>query len=153
MIVENDVRLLRRYLITRMYGKAQAGYTLGQYFGGRPFQVVLPTEQTVGMREKYLRKFPANEQWLANAWGCIILPDYNDVIFLNSKWENPRTMYVHLLEVVPELGELGEIYWYPEPDEEKWRRRCDRNHAEYTQYRASLRSNAKKSWIDRILGR
>ena len=55
-----------------------------------------------------------NEIALALEFGCVLLPDYNDCIFLNSKWKNPRTLYVRLSFAVPELGWLGQKFWSPE---------------------------------------
>jgi hypothetical protein len=46
---------------------------------------------------------------------------------------NPYTLYVRLVEPVPELGELGEIYWIPRQLglEEQFRAEAEKAHVRY----------------------
>jgi hypothetical protein len=93
--------------------------------------MILPNEQRDEQRERYLHRLEENEKWLAREYGCILLPDYHDCIFLNSKWANPYTLYVRLVEQVPELGALGEIYWMPEDTKIDLRELGEKNHKVY----------------------
>jgi hypothetical protein len=151
MIVENDVRLLRRFLIARHYKNVDAMRWLQDYLKERGFGYVIPALDKLADFENYLTGMPANEAFLARRWGFVILPTYNDVIFLNSKWENPRTLYVRLVEPISELGEFGEINWYPEPDEEKWRNRAKKNHQEYIEFYEAGQPVRKKSWKEKLI--
>ena len=153
LIEENDVRLLRRILValrTRHHEEAQ---TITDYLRyERDFGFLLPDEQTEKQREGYLNRLLENEKWLARKYGCILLPEYRDTIFLNSKWPNPYTLYVRLVHPVPELEELGQIYWLPEDQKKNFRDFAEANHKAYTAYVKSLEPQ-EKSWLDKLLGR
>jgi hypothetical protein len=114
MITENDVRLLRRFLVARLYNDEPAMYRLIDYLSTRSFKSIFPGEQNPQILRKYLAHLrnPEDVQ-RAKTLGCILLPEYEDVIFLNSAWQNPRSLYVRLCEPVPELGDLGQVYWSP----------------------------------------
>ena len=111
MIVENDIRLLRRWLVANQLQDQASADRLETYLRARPFKFLLPGEQTEKGQRAALARLRPNERELAVQYGMIILPQYYDAVFLNSMWRNPKTLYVHLVEPVPELGDLGEIYW------------------------------------------
>jgi hypothetical protein len=116
MITENDVRLLRRFLVARLYDNQAAMYTLIEYFTTRSFKSIFPSEQSPQSRRKYLARLNPADAERAETLGCILLPEFEDVVFLNSAWQNPRSLYVRLVEPIPELGELGKVYWSPAGD-------------------------------------
>ena len=131
-IVENDIRLLRRILVARQVGEPEAINVLIQYLRhDRELKFILPEEQTLGEKEMYFRRLPANELWLATAFGAIFLTDQREAIFLNSQWANPRTLYVRLTAPVAQLGVYGEVYWVPKQLASGWDRVAERHHANY----------------------
>jgi len=113
-IIENDVRLLRRILVALQLKDGPSAAKITKYLRKKGLVFVLPGEQSESERVSYAAGLPTNEQWLVEQYGCVLLPEYKDIIFLNSKWVNPYTLYVRLVEPVPELGKLGEKYWVPE---------------------------------------
>lgn len=132
-LIENDVRLLRRILVARNLGDGAAQVKLVKYLRKKGLVFTLPEEQSEGEHIPYMGRLPINEVYLAEEYGCILLPEYNDVIFLNSKWRNPYTLFVRLVEPVPELGELGDKYWVPSQLglEEQFRAQAEKDHAKY----------------------
>lgn len=132
-IVENDVRLLRRILVALQLDDGPSAAKISKYLRGKGLVFVLPSEQSESERVAYANGLPTNEQWLVETYGCILLPEIPDIIFLNSKWRNPYTLYVRLVEPVPELGKLGEKYWVPEQLglEDKFRAQAEKDHAKY----------------------
>jgi len=155
-ITENDVRLIRRYLIAVRSRDEHSAEILADYLRKvRRLNMVFPDEQTEEERETYLNRLLDNERWLARKFGCVLLPDYQDVIFLNSKWPNPFTMYVHLKEPITSLGELGEIYWLPENQRDKWKSLSDANHEAYLRYTETimpLSDSGIAGFFKRLLG-
>ena len=124
--------------------------------------MVLPSEQTKEQRERFLNRLLPKERWLSREYGCILLPKYYDCIFLNSKWANPRTLYVHLSAPVEELGELGEIYWIPENEKDDCLDLAEKNHAVYLKavgeqpkklVEPSIILKKPKQWWSKLLGR
>lgn len=114
-LTENDVRLIRRVLVALNFEDQKSAERITYYLRTlRKVNMVLPAEQTETQRQKYAKRLPANERWLIERFGCVLMPDYGECVFLNSKWANPRTLYVHLVKPVSSLGALGEIYWLPE---------------------------------------
>jgi hypothetical protein len=150
-IVENDVRLLRRILVARQLGDGPSATKIIKHLRKKGLVFTLPEDQSESERVGYANKLPTNEQWLVEQYGCILLPEYHDIIFLNSKWVNPYTLYVRLVEPVPELGELGEKYWIPRQLglEEQFRAEAEKAHAKY---RAGV-LEVKKGIVARIFGR
>ena len=132
-LIENDVRLMRRSLVALQFGDVNSANQITEYLRSvRGLKMVLPSEQTKEQREKFLNRLLPKERWLSREYGCILLPKYHDCIFLNSKWANPRTLYVHLVAPIEELGELGKIHWMPEDQEDDyWRDLAKKNHAVY----------------------
>ena len=131
-LIENHVRLMRRSLVASLFEKPQVSWEVATYLRDVcELNMVLPSEQTDEQRERYLNRLEENEKWLARKYGCILLPDYHDCIFLNSKWANPYTLYVRLNAPVPELGALGEIYWMPEDTKVDLRELAEKNHKVY----------------------
>lgn len=116
-IVENDVRLLRRVLVALNYKEAKVAEIITKYLRDKGLKFVLPYEQAPHERLKYYRAMETRDIALAEEFGCVLLPDYNDCIFLNREWKNPLTLYVRLVDTVPELGVLGAIYWSPDEKE------------------------------------
>jgi hypothetical protein len=153
MIVENDVRLMRRVLVALRCKLPDEAQIIVDYLrNDRELEFLLPDEQTEEQREGYLNRLLENEKWLARKYGCILLLKHRDTIFLNSKWTNPYTLYVRLVEPVPELEELGEIHWLPERQRKNWEDYTEKNHEAYIEYVASLKEK-EKSWLDKLLGR
>ncbi len=152
-IIENDVRLLRRILIALQLNDGRSAKKIEKHLRDKGLKFKLPNEQGDSERIAYANRLPANEQWLAECYGCILLPDYSDCIFLNSKWMNPYTLYVRLVEPVPELGELGSKYWVPRQLglEEEFRIEAENAHAKYKDL-PSYSPKEPKSWIRRALG-
>lgn len=132
-IIENDVRLLRRILIALQLSDDRSAKKIEKYLRDKGLKFKLPDEQGDNERVAYANRLPTNEQWLAERYGCILLPEYNDCIFLNSKWQNPYTLYVKLVEPVPELGNLGVKYWVPRQLglEEEFRAEAEKAHVKY----------------------
>lgn len=131
-ITENDVRLMRRILVALKFGDKKSAIEITKYLRKvRNQDFVLPSQQSVAARNAYLNRLNSKEQWLAKKYGCILLPKYKDCIFLNSKWANPYTLYVRLVEPVKELGELGKIHWLPENKKEHWQDIEENNQKEY----------------------
>jgi hypothetical protein len=85
-IVENDVRLLRRILVARQLGDGASAVKIVKYLRKKGLKFKLPAEQGEKERVGYANRLPTNEQWLVEQYGCILLPEYHDCIFLNSKW-------------------------------------------------------------------
>lgn len=133
ILIENDVRLLRRILIALQLNDGRSAKKIEKHLRDKGLIFKLPDEQDDNERIAYANRLPNNEQWLAEHYGCILLPDYSDCIFLNSKWRNPYTLYVRLVEPVPELGDLGAKYWIPKQLglEEKYRADAEKAHAIY----------------------
>src|SRR3990167_9235283 len=123
-IIENDVRLIRRMLICRL-AEDQANYVAIRNYlrdpGGKNLHFLLPEEQTSEQRAGFFVRLNLKERWLADTFGCVILPDYFDVIFLNSKWANPFTLYVRFTE------------WVPARFQDIWRELAKANHLQYLQ--------------------
>lgn len=132
-IVENDVRLLRRILVAYNIGDRKSGKKIEKYLRKKGLKFILPWDQKPGELDNYKGRLPVNEQWLTDHYGGIILPEYNDVIFLNSKWVNPYTLFVRLVSEVPELRELGKIHWIPEAvgSDDKFRPLAEKMHQRY----------------------
>jgi hypothetical protein len=132
-IVENDVRLLRRVLVARQLEDGASAVKIVKHLRGKGLRFVLPGEQSESERVGYAGRLPDNEKWLVEQYGCILLPEYHDIIFLNSKWMNPYTLYVRLVEPVPELGDVGQKYWIPRQLglEEQYRAGAEKAHAKY----------------------
>lgn len=149
-IIENDVRLLRRILIARQLEDGPAAVKIVKHLRNKGLKFILPAEQKEGERVGYAGRLMDNEKWLVEEYGCILLPDYSDIIFLNSKWRNPYTLYVRLVEPVPELGKEGEKYWVPSQLglEDKFRAQAEKDHARYQVGQVA----AKESFIRRLLG-
>jgi hypothetical protein len=150
-IIENDVRLLRRYLVARQLEDGPSKTKIVKYLRKKGLVFVLPDEQSEDERVRYASRLPDNEKWLVEQYGCILLPDYNDIIFLNSKWMNPYTLYVRLVEPIPELCRLGEKYWIPRQLglEEQFRADAEKAHAKYVGGVAQVR----KGIIATLFGR
>lgn len=147
-ITENDVRLLRRIMVARLFRDYVGAVRIIDYLRNkREINFILPEEvddpQTI---EAYLNIKEPNERWLARKWGCILLPEYKEAIFLNSKWPRPRTIYVRLVHPVPELDEYGQIYWLPESQMEKYEGLAEQNHKLYSEYKASLERKNESFW-------
>lgn len=115
-IVENDVRLLRRIMVANKLGFDAAAKAIENHLREKGLKFVLPEDQTADEQRRYLSTLYPEAFELATEHGFIILPEYGEVIFLNSKWRNPKTLYVRLVHKVPELGELGAVCWTPEKD-------------------------------------
>jgi hypothetical protein len=120
-IVENDVRLLRRILVALHYQDQESADKITAYLRNKGLRFVLPEEQDLQTVMKFIARLYSDEANLALRYGCILLPNYdqngnNDVIFLNPDFMNPRTMYVRLVHEVPELGNLGRIFWSPDAE-------------------------------------
>jgi hypothetical protein len=108
-----------------------SAWVIEKYLRGKGLKFVLPKDQTEEEYQRYRGRLNYNEQWLADKYGAILLPDYFDIIFLNSKWINPYTLYVRLSEEIPELDELGEINWKPFGTPTDFRPRAERMHNKY----------------------
>ncbi len=132
-IIESDVRLLRRILVALKLGDHKAADIIIAYLRNKGLKFKLPNEQTDKERAGYTARLSENEIWLAEKYGCILLPTYADCIFLNSKWRNPYTLFVRLTDEVLELGELGKIYWVSDllGDGHKFRADAELAHNEY----------------------
>lgn len=151
MIVENDIRLMRRYLICAQWREALAGAKIYNYLKNqRKINFRVLGEYTPKEGERYLNRLLEKEKWLARKFGYIVLPEFGEAIFLNSKWANPYTLYVHLVEPVPELGALGQIYWLP-PDQKGWHEIAEANDKAYQAYVESLKPK-KRSVLKRLFG-
>ena len=148
-LIENDVRLMRRILVALRYGKQIEADRVTDYLRNvRESNMVLPSEQTKDQRERFLNRLLDKEKWLSREYGCVLLPDYHDCIFLNSKYANPYTMYVRLVSLVPELGELGEIYWLPVSEKDKYLDFAEKNHAAYL--KATTVPGKPKTWLQKL---
>ncbi len=114
-IVENDVRLLRRMLVCYNVKDHASGDKIREHLSQKGLNFVLGSELSLEKRwGNMFNSMPANEVWLANEFGFAILTDYGkEVIFLNSMWANPKTLYVKLVKEIPELDKLGEIVYLP----------------------------------------
>lgn len=132
-IVENDVRLLRRILVAKAVGDPRSARRITRYLRDKGLVFILPEHQKKEEYEAYKARLPINEQWLCDHYKAILLPDYFDIIFLNSKWINPYTLYVRLVEEVPELEELGKIHWIPKAigGENEFRPAAEKAHERY----------------------
>lgn len=148
-IVENDVRLLRRILVASNLGDDKSAKKVEDYLRKKGLNFKLPSEQEPMEAIAFMNRLPENERWLATQYGCVLLPDYSDCIFLNSKWMNPFTLYVRLVEPVLELGALGAIHWLPgDVSEEDFRAAAERAHQFY-----QARETVEEPWYRRIFGR
>ena len=105
-LIENDVRLMRRYLVALQFEDMRSANLIVGYLRNiRKLEVILPSEYTTFERDRYLNRLLGKEVWLAKKWGCVLLRDYDgrgssDCIFLNSRWANPYTLYVRLIEPI-----------------------------------------------------
>jgi hypothetical protein len=151
-IIENDVRLLRRILVARQLEDGPSVAKITKHLRDKGLVFVLPDEQSEDERVRYANRLPTNEQWLVENYGCILLPEYNDCIFLNSKWMNPYTLYVRLVEPVPELGVLGEKYWVPRQLglEAQFRDEAERAHSKYVARTLPSPEEPTKPWWKNI---
>lgn len=137
MIVENDVRLMRRYLVARQGNDVLSQARIVEYLRDvQDLEFILPDEQEAVIRTRFVRRLSAGEQYLVAKYGCILLPNYDgkghdDIIFLNSKWVNPRTLYVRLVEPTPALGVLGSKFWLPFAFAKDWSELAVLNHEAY----------------------
>lgn len=154
-IVENDVRLLRRILVALQLGDGRSAKKIEKHLRDKGLKFKLPDEQGDSERVAYANRLPTNEQWLAERYGCILLPEYSDCIFLNSKWQNPYTLYVRLVEPVPELGDLGVKYWVPKQLglEAKFRADAEKAHAKYREQHPIEPKRKGVTWIRGLLGK
>jgi len=156
MITENDVRLLRRILVCLQHDDRNHAREIADYLRGR-FEFILPEEQKPGEVGRYIRRLQPDEIELVEAYGCVLLPEYNDIIFLNRKWSNPRTLYVRLVEPVAELGKLGEVYWAPVNTpglaiaNQEYRRQSTDGRQDTAE--STAERQAPKSFLDRLFGR
>ena len=151
-LIENDVRLMRRSLIALQFKESQAAWDITTFLRDvREINMILPDEQTEKERDRFLVRLLDKEKYLARKFGCILLPDCYDCIFLNSKWANPYTLYVRLVSAIPELGQLGEIYWMPDSADIDWKELAEKNHAEYL--KAITVPDKPKTWWQKLLGR
>lgn len=114
-IIENDVRLLRRALVALQYDDRDSYELIVYYLRKKGLNFLMPEEQAEGQRFNYYARMTVQEIDLSEKFGCVLLPTYSDCIFLNPDWKNPRTLYVRLVEKVRELGEIGDIFWSPDP--------------------------------------
>lgn len=152
-IIENDVRLMRRLLVCLRVNDLESAKVITSYLRNtRKLNFILPDEQTEELRDSYLGRLLDNEKWLARKYGCVLLPDYNDCIFLNSRWANPFTLYMHLNAPIDELGELGKVYWCPEEHLDKWKSLSQANHEAYQRYVDSI-APAEKGFFARLFGK
>jgi hypothetical protein len=143
-LIENDVRLLRRILVAYNLNDFESAWIVTKHLRDKGLNFLLPKEQTEKQYLNYRARLTINEKWLADKYGAIILPDYNDIIFLNSKWIIPYTLYVRLVEEVPELGELGQVHWVAFATPTDFRPRAERMHYEYQR----LRNPSTHGWFE-----
>jgi len=130
MLIENDVRLMRRILVMRQFKEDYL--PIVQYLQDKGIQMVLPDDQSKEQKKNFTRKLPESDKWLADKFGCIFLIHYSEPIFLNSMWANPRTLYIRLVEEIPELGELGVIHYHPAGlDIDELRAKAEKDHFKY----------------------
>ena len=155
-LIENDVRLLRRILVAFQLGEYKSAQKITNYLRKKGMKFVLPNQQDDKERGRMASRLPANEQWLVETYGCVILrgPKYTELIFLNSKWINPYTLYVRLVESVPKLKVLGSIYWIPDKLglEEDFRKEAEVAHERY-KARYPYKPKLVVSLIRRIFGK
>ncbi len=132
-LVENDVRLLRRILVAYNVGDRKSAEKIAKHLSDKGLDFVLPAQQTDAQLISFKARLPVNEHWLCDHYGAILLPDYQDIIFLNSKWINPYTLFVRLVSPVAELGDLGEKHWIPAAigGETEFRPAAERMHKTY----------------------
>ena len=153
-LIENDVRLLRRILVALQLGEYKGAQKITNYLRKKGMKFKLPKEQDDEERGRMLSSLPANEQWLAETYGCAILygPKYTEPVFLNSKWINPYTLYVRLVEPVPELKVLGSKYWIPDKLglEEQFREEAEAAHVRYRE-RHPYKPQLVVPWVQRAM--
>lgn len=145
-LIENDVRLMRRILVAYNLNDYESAWKVTKYLRDKGCYFLLPKEQTEEVYRAYRARLPQNEKWLADKYGAIILPNENDIIFLNSKWINPYTLYVRLVEEVPELGELGQIHWVAFGTPTDFRPRAEYMHSYYVAHPLDS-SGVSHSWL------
>ena len=155
-LIENDVRLLRRILVAFQLGEYKSAQKITNYLRKKGMKFKLPNQQNDEERGRMASSLPTNEQWLVETYGCVILygPKYTELVFLNSKWANPYTLYVRLAEPVPELKVLGSKYWIPSQLglEEDFRVEAEAAHERY-KARNPYQPKLVVPWIQRIFGR
>lgn len=131
-ITENDIRIIRRLLVALNFEENKAAERIEHYLRSlRKLNLVLPDEQTKLQLKKYFVRLQQKEKWLAEKFGCVLMPDYGEAIFLNSMWADPFTLYVRLVKRVTALAELGEINWLPENRDGSYKDIAEKNHAAY----------------------
>jgi hypothetical protein len=154
-LIENDVRLLRRILVARQLGEFRDAQKIANYLRKKGMRFKLPNEQDEEERGRMVSRLPDNERWLVEAYGCVVLygPKYTELIFLNSKWVNPYTLYVRLVEPVPELRMLGSKYWIPDKLglEEQFREEAEAAHVRYRE-RYPYQPQRVVPWIQKAMG-
>jgi hypothetical protein len=158
---ENDVRLMRRYLVARMIDDQEAMKIIERYLKeDRGLVLLMPYEQNDMITANFTARNQANEKYLVQRFGCVIMVDYTEAIFLNSKWANPYALYVRLVEEVPDLGELGKINWVPEKIKDRWPEVAEKNHQLYIEQgylgptvQRSAATPKKPGILERIFGR
>jgi len=131
-LYETDVRLMRRVLVCLNTGELEsAGVIINYLREVRKLRFQLPGEGDPDMRARQLMRLSPNEIWLAQTYQSIqMMKPYTDTIFLNSKWANPKTMFVRLNQEVPALGALGQVYYLPKAGE-FWLDSVESMHADY----------------------
>jgi hypothetical protein len=153
-LIENDVRLLRRILVALQLGDTRSAQKITKYLRKKGMEFELPKEQEEEKHGRMASRLPGNEQWLVEAYGCAILygPKYTELVFLNSKWINPYTLYVRLVKPVPELKVLGSMYWIPDKLglEEEFRQEAEEAHARYRE-RFPYQPRAVVPWTQRVM--
>ena len=152
-LIENDVRLLRRILVALQLGDTRSAQKITKYLRKKGMKFELPKEQDDEKRGRMASNLPGNEQWLVETYGCAILygPKYTELVFLNSKWINPYTLYVRLVEPVPELKVCGSKYWIPDKLglEEQFREEAEKAHERY-RARHPYQPKLAVSWIQKL---
>ncbi|KPJ92062.1 MAG: hypothetical protein AMS18_08165 [Gemmatimonas sp. SG8_17] len=130
-IVENDIRLMRRMLVLRQVNDDFGLQKIEKHLRNvrkLSFNLRSPESQST-----FLNRLQPNERWLAQQFGFVELPDYHDTVFLNSRWANPATLYVRLVEPVSGLQEYGEIMYMPPEIERVWHEIERATHTLYSQ--------------------
>jgi len=153
--VENDVRLMRRYLVARQLGNQDAMVQVRKYLDvTRDLDLVYPDELSEETLEKFTRRNVANERYLIKRFGAVIMVDHNhEAVFLNSKWANPYTLYVRLSKEIPELGEYGQVVWMPPELEGRYSDVARQNHIAYQAHGFGIPVPEKKKFFERLFRR
>jgi len=155
--VENDVRLMRRYLVARQVGNQDAMIAIRKYLDvTRDLKLIYPDELDPMNLDRYTRRNVPNERYLIKRFGAVIMVDHNnEAVFLNSKWANPYTLYVRLSSVIPELGEYGQTVWMPPELSDKYSDVAKQNHIAYQAhgFGPPPTQEEKRSLFDRLFRR